>query len=1187
MPICFEELRRSQVVSPAPNFLILLGDRYGWRPLPTEISADEFRNLEHAARHIGVSDDSLPPVDLLHRWYRRDENSLAPLYILRPRPQPEPSDPDDKETSAADAWQRVERGLRQIIDLAFPPQGFRERFGLPSPGCGVLPSRVRFQASATEQEIWAGALSIPKSERHVRAFFREITNRDDFAPADVKDYFDITEHHAFDDNAITAQRDLKAAIRRRLGNAAISAIPGTRLKRLNHQILVDASEEEIRKFCSDVQDKLRPIIEEQIHEYGKLKSKVSGDPRVDRRTLRKLEIERDEHLRFARERGPKATFVGRTDQLERIQAYVTNDSQWPLVIHGDSGCGKTALLARAFQEVPEKKRPILRLIGATPSSSRLPALLQSLCQELRGRHPIAGPLSSHVPALIQEFSNHLKAATSEQPAVVFLDALDQLSEADNVRNLDWIPSGPLPSHAKIVVSCVSGRVEGDPVGQPYAALHQRGLPPENLQHVDALSFNEAKTLFFGRWLRDSGRTFESSNPNTTNPNQEAQRRLIEVRLEKDAACRQPLYLKLLFEEVKLWRSYDEPAEPGDGVPELLEHLFRRLSLKANHGPLLVGRALGYIAAARRGLSETEVLEVLFTDREFRRSILRTSLANKHRMSRRPKRIPFAIWSRLRSDLDPYLTERMARGGNVLTFYHRQIAEWVTGRFVRDVDWTPHLRLADFFERQNRFLESFDKETERAEVPQPSQRRANLRKLDELPWQLAVGQAWERLRDLLADPDVLLDLWDFAAEDIRAYWARLERNSSFRVITTYPVGAYDPRWHPRIAWRIAQLLGDFGQFHGALRVIEPLCDHLRATGDTANLQAALCDLGVFAYDLGEFRLARRALREQEELCRELENWEGLQRGLGNRALVAKAEGNLSEALECHREEEQICRTLKNQGQLAICLGNQALIVLDDDPDEALRLFSEEEQICQVMGDRRGLSYCYGNQALAWKAKQQYDRAMELLQRQERISHELGNRHGLSLAIADRANLLAATNRHDEAMPLFRQNIAICRELGNPRDLAMALGNHALICLQKDCFSDALTSLREEEQLADQLEDLPRLQRCLERQLFAMDPPRVHDRDGGFFWRLWQWWSGAQSQGDLDEILRITVKFVSVSRTLGDLEGEAYALSNQANALLRRGDRREARQVAEQARNLARSLNLSQLAANCERILRSSR
>src|ERR1017187_4390879 len=49
MQICFEELRRSQQVSPQPNFLVLLGNRYGWRPLPEEISVDECEELKRVA----------------------------------------------------------------------------------------------------------------------------------------------------------------------------------------------------------------------------------------------------------------------------------------------------------------------------------------------------------------------------------------------------------------------------------------------------------------------------------------------------------------------------------------------------------------------------------------------------------------------------------------------------------------------------------------------------------------------------------------------------------------------------------------------------------------------------------------------------------------------------------------------------------------------------------------------------------------------------------------------------------------------------------------------------------------------------------------------------------------------------------------------------------------------------------
>jgi myo-inositol catabolism protein IolC len=33
MQICLNEIRRCQEVTPRPNFVVLLGDRYGWRPV--------------------------------------------------------------------------------------------------------------------------------------------------------------------------------------------------------------------------------------------------------------------------------------------------------------------------------------------------------------------------------------------------------------------------------------------------------------------------------------------------------------------------------------------------------------------------------------------------------------------------------------------------------------------------------------------------------------------------------------------------------------------------------------------------------------------------------------------------------------------------------------------------------------------------------------------------------------------------------------------------------------------------------------------------------------------------------------------------------------------------------------------------------------------------------------------------
>ncbi|HMA18456.1 MAG TPA: hypothetical protein VKS03_08455, partial [Thermoanaerobaculia bacterium] len=159
MKICLGEIERCQRITPRPNFIILLGDRYGWQPLPAEIPADEFEAVLEAAGETGS--------DLLRRWYLRDDNAVPPVYGLRPR-QPglaEGAEEEDRRRALDEEsreWSSVEERLRRALRTAVA--------GLDLPAG----KRLKYAASATEQEIEAGALKIEDAEKHVFAFFRSI-----------------------------------------------------------------------------------------------------------------------------------------------------------------------------------------------------------------------------------------------------------------------------------------------------------------------------------------------------------------------------------------------------------------------------------------------------------------------------------------------------------------------------------------------------------------------------------------------------------------------------------------------------------------------------------------------------------------------------------------------------------------------------------------------------------------------------------------------------------------------------------------------------------------------------------------------------------------------------------------------------------------------------------------------------
>jgi hypothetical protein len=135
MLICLEELRRSQRISPRPNFIVLLGDRYGWRPLPYAIPGDEFLEIERRCpeKHLA----------LLREWYVRDDNAVIrrgervfPEYVLRER---------GGDFGDDDRWYEVERDLTAALRAAtagmtLSPEGFGDGAGdrersARDPGC--------------------------------------------------------------------------------------------------------------------------------------------------------------------------------------------------------------------------------------------------------------------------------------------------------------------------------------------------------------------------------------------------------------------------------------------------------------------------------------------------------------------------------------------------------------------------------------------------------------------------------------------------------------------------------------------------------------------------------------------------------------------------------------------------------------------------------------------------------------------------------------------------------------------------------------------------------------------------------------------------------------------------------------------------------------------------------------------
>jgi WD40 repeat protein len=689
MSICLDEIRGCQQITPRPNFIILLGDRYGWCPPPPEIPASEFKRI---LNQIPVGDRRF-----LLEWYREDENADPAVYCLKPRER-------GGEFERFDAWEPVERKLHSLLRDAAIALNMEAS------------KRLKYEASATHQEIAAGALAVEDASEHVFGFIREVSNlpQDDRA----QDYLELNNDGSPDEDKRDRLESLKRTLRNQLGDNIFPV----KAEWSGEEI----TDEHLQGLCDQVYESLAVVIRSELET---LKDK---NPLDEELLAQKAFREREAGF-----------FAGREEYLHRIHEYLGEGRRSPLIVWGVSGSGKSTLLARASRDAADaypNLAVILRHLGATPDSSNGRTLLRRICEEIyrklelehrqqvllaeldpkkdrKRREEIEAryAIPDGYAQLVRCFSRFLSMADPGKGLVIFLDALDQISDRDPFRDFHWLPE-ELPPNVWLILSTLpDAGLEKLKASQPASRLLELGPMKDAAAH-----------FVLDRWLGHAHRRL-----------QPAQRRYV---LDRFQDCPHPLFLRLAFEEAKRWKSYTPECEIqlNRDAPGLVRGMLDRLSGESQHGEVLVKRSLGYLAASKNGLSEHEILELLSTDEEVMDDFLARSPESPQAGS-----LPFVVWSRLHHDVAPYLSVTLADGARLIRFFHSQLEEIVRSDYLFGQEGIKrHRMLSRYFQSQDHTLEA------------DGRSHPNLRKLSELPYQQTMGMQWDLVDGTLSDPDFM-------------------------------------------------------------------------------------------------------------------------------------------------------------------------------------------------------------------------------------------------------------------------------------------------------------------------------------------------------------------------------------------------------------------------------------------------
>jgi len=670
-----------------------------------------------------------------------------------------------------------------------------------------------------------------------------------------------------------------------------------------------------------------------------------------------------DHDAFAQSR--TNIYIPRQEYLEVLDAHAIGTAP-PLVVRGESGVGKSALLANwavRYRAQHPDDLLLMHFIGAAPESADWATIIQRILGEVKRRGlGLDGEIPDERAHLRIAFADWLDQVDAK--VVLVLDGLNQLEDREGALDLTWLPAS-FPASVRFIVSSLPGPSLNE--------LEKRGWPS---LVVGPLQRGERENLivdYLGQYRK----------------------RLNQQQLESITGAAQtdnPLFLRTLLEELRIFGSHEQLNTAiahylaAKDAGELYQRIFQRYETDYGAGnPRFVAETLSLLWAARRGLTESEILDLL---------------------SGSGDRLPRAQWTPLYLALEPLLTNRTG----YLSFSHGAVREAVRFCYLSDENGKRVVleKLATYF------LEHY-----------PLRPRC----FEETPWHLVSAGNWERLVSLLATRLFLLFNWQRRSEDVLFWWRKVEANSPLRAATAYREQLESPGKHPATDWIVARVMESLGQIKTATETRTKL---LAGSEDPLSEAANRLALARLSKKQGDVQTALEHLEHAERLYRETSSTDHVVETLVTKAeFVLLSSRDSDQAWEIAIEAYELAAGCRVESKVNALGSLMFVATARDDIAAVKRAGLVRERICRENNFKNQLASTLSALAIAFDRLDESHLALATIKECENLYREL----------EDSANL-AVTLMNYSSMLQGRDNKASLIKIVEAEKVAVRAGHHFL-------------------------------------------------------------------------------------------------------------------------------------------------
>ncbi|MEZ4785686.1 MAG: tetratricopeptide repeat protein [Candidatus Kapaibacterium sp.] len=770
-----------------------------------------------------------------------------------------------------------------------------------------------------------------------------------------------------------------------------------------------------------------------------------------------LELERRAHSAFAISR--TRAYIPNPHYLKEFAEWVSKGDK-PLIVSGDSGLGKSSLVAYAagyYRTKNPKALMIEHYVGASNGSGSSVAIMRHVIQELSAHFSVDEEIPTSPQALQQSFQNWLHRAerlTSESdiPVLIVIDALDQLSSSG--KRLAWLPES-IPPTLKLLVSTTPGETLDHLNEREWSALHVKPLDDERVRQSIVV-----------RYL---GEFRKGISP-------EHIRRII-----TDAKGTSPLFLRVVAEELRLHGGHETLGSVIDtytSANDLLE-VFNRLleRLESDFGEALIGNATRAIALSRNGLTEQALLGITGMSRL---DLSRLVFAFDYHLIRRDGLLGF-FHNYLRQAVERrYLSDEAQQQetrGSLIDYFAAQPPEpWVS----RELVW--QLSLANQPERLAETLSTIPHYMALVKGGGEFEALSHWTALSEqenmVEW---IDRGIERWREEDRPPMQEVEGLKFITQLLSSknHWNRALEIAEHCVTISRDA---DEKFMQAVLYRqmvpLHYFLGNqeeaFQKSSQALELFEQLEDS-NGIASIAGYQTALYTLS------GAYELAIECGASYLQHHEERHDLQTLMAIYGNLGIAHQRCGNAATALEFFQQAAEVSEELGDLRHVAHTLGNMGSLLTEmEEYAQAVECLEKDLALCEQFGDRSNITVACVMMTSAYVGLGDADRAFASARRGLTIAEELGNHGYIIQALSCLGSVHNLAGEYQEAIDCYRRGIQLCSEIGDRHNLASLRGGMGTALMKIGELDTALENFTEAVSLLVEIGDRFRLQQyCTER------------------------------------------------------------------------------------------------------------